>query len=166
MTFMARRARSGSGVRNLQDRYFHCKKDRPLWIASREIMSTFTRYFLFQLPGWALIALVLYFLAGRTALPLWAAILLFGLWCLKDLVMYPWVRSAYEKNGKSGVEGLIGKKGVAHEVLQPDGYIKIRGELWQARSQPPDRINKESIVKVTGARGMTLFVQADDAKRR
>ncbi len=32
-----------------------------------------------------------------------------------------------------GVDALVGKVGIASSALWPEGQVKIRGELWQAR---------------------------------
>jgi membrane-bound serine protease (ClpP class) len=70
------------------------------------------------------------------------------------------VRRAYENNAKSGSEALVGGKGMTHEPIAPEGYIKIQGELWKARAEGQS-IPKDRIVRVTGANGMTLTVEAE-----
>jgi len=83
-------------------------------------MSTFTRYFLFQLPGWELIALVLYFLAGRTALPLWTGILLFSL-CERPrhVSVGPWRlwKECEARRGGAGWKKGSGTRGAATRGL-------------------------------------------------
>ncbi|HZD41846.1 MAG TPA: NfeD family protein [Terriglobales bacterium] len=126
-------------------------------------MKTFFRYLLFQIPQWFVLALFLWLLVDRAAVPQWASEAFFIFWVVKDLAIYPWVRPAYETNTKTGAEELIGAKGLAQEALDPDGYVKVRGELWKARVEPTDRIiTPQSAVRVRSAAGMTLIVEPDD----
>jgi membrane-bound ClpP family serine protease len=125
-------------------------------------MPTFVRYLLFQVPQWLLLALFLWFLVDRTAVPVWATIGFFLVWVAKDLAVYPIVRTAYETDHRIGAERLIGDKGIAHDTLDPEGYIRINGELWKARLESIDRpIARNSPVRVTGAHGLTLVVEQD-----
>lgn len=52
-------------------------------------MHTFTRYMLFQIPGWLIAALVLIGLREWTGLSLQAAIGIFSLWVAVDFALYP-----------------------------------------------------------------------------
>ncbi|MGH7834418.1 MAG: NfeD family protein [Candidatus Binatia bacterium] len=125
-------------------------------------MPPFFRYVLFQVPQWMLLALFLWFLVDRTAVPAWAGLGFFLLWVAKDFALYPIVRTAYETDGKVGAERLIGAKGVSHDTLDFEGYIRINGELWKAQLKNADRpVPKNSTVRVTGARGLVLVVEAE-----
>jgi membrane-bound ClpP family serine protease len=127
-------------------------------------MSTLSKYILLQVPGWMLAVLVLWFLRRGIGLPGWVAIGLFVLWLVKDIVMYPLLRTAYESGVKTGVDQLIGACGVAQDELSPRGYVRVRGELWQAEARPNDQpIPAGSTVKVLGAEGMTLIVRGERA---
>lgn len=124
-------------------------------------MPTFIKYLLFQIPQWMVLALFLWFLIDRTAVSGWAGIGFFMFWVVKDFAIYPFVRRAYANSAKTGTEQLIGGKGVARERLAPEGYIKIQGELWKARTTG-EPIPRDSAVRVTAAQGMTLLVDAED----
>ncbi len=122
-------------------------------------MVTFARYLLFQLPGWLLAAVVLCGLwewaglSGRLAVALWA------LYVLKDLAFFPLVRRAYEPDGRTGGERLIGKTGIARQALAPRGYVLVGAELWNATvepGQPP--IAAGAPVRVVGAHRLMLVV--------
>jgi len=127
-----------------------------------ETLKTFLRYLLFQILGWAILALVLYVLVHKTEVPRWAAMGLFILWVIKDLAMFPLVRSSYEENARTGAETLIGCRGRVQEPLTPEGYVKINGELWKARTESPDQLlARDTPVRVRGARGLTLIVEVD-----
>jgi membrane protein implicated in regulation of membrane protease activity len=118
---------------------------------------------LFQIPQWFFLALFLWFLADRNAVSLWVSQGFFILWIVKDLVIFPWVRRAYTNDAKTGTEQLIGAKAVAQERLNPEGFVKINGELWKARLDPVDQsVSPKSIVKVRAANGLTLIVEAEN----
>jgi|SRR6266545_7076199 len=122
-------------------------------------MATWKKYALFQVPGWVAAALVLLALMEWVSLSPWTASGLFTLWVIKDIALYPFVRSAYESDVKTGVEQLVGEKGVAQESLEPHGMVRVRGELWQAKTEPNEqRIDPNSEISITGAYGMTLIV--------
>jgi membrane protein implicated in regulation of membrane protease activity len=121
---------------------------------------------LFQVPGWALTVAILTGLRYWLGIPRWAAFGLFLLWVVKDLVMYPFLRVAYDSGVKTGTEQLVGARGVAHEELAPHGYVRVRGELWRAETNPSDKpISAGSPVRVLAAQGMTLIVKADKEPR-
>ena len=125
-------------------------------------MRTPIKYLLFQVPGWILAVLLLAGLHVWIDLPVWAAIGLFSLWVLKDLVFYPLLKVAYESSEKVGVDQLIGLRGVATENLDPRGYVHVRGELWRAETgSGKGPISSGSPVKVVGVDGMTLIVDTE-----
>lgn len=122
-----------------------------------------TKYLLLQLPGWLVAAVVLSLLKRWVDLPLWAAVALFLLWVIKDLILFPLLRPAYESDGKGGVERLIGAQGIAEERLAPSGYIRVGGELWRAEALRADRpIPPGSRVRVQAVRGLTLLIQPEE----
>jgi membrane-bound serine protease (ClpP class) len=127
-------------------------------------MPTFAKYLLFQLPEWILVLLVLMFLNDRIDFPHWIAPPgLFALWVIKDLALYPVVRKAYKSKPRSGVEQLIGARGVAQQELSPRGYVRVRGELWMAEFRRNDRrIPPGRPIRVLAARGMTLIVEGEE----
>lgn len=117
-------------------------------------------YFLWQVPGWVVAALVLLWLHALVGLPTWAAWLLFGLYVAKDCVLFPMMRGSFRPPEPG--EPLIGARGRAVEPLAPTGYVRIGGELWKAEARPPDRvIASGSPVVVRDARGLTLVVEED-----
>ena len=127
--------------------------------------SAFTRYVLFQVPGWALAALAVVLLREWADVSVWAAVGIFAIWVIKDFLLFPFLRSAYELETRTGAERLIGEHGVAVERLDPGGYIRVRGELWRAETVPPgDPVPEGSRVTIHAARGLTLVVQWERAR--
>ena len=126
------------------------------------MVATWEKYALFQVPGCAVAALVLLGLTEWIRLPLWAASGLFTVWVLKDIALYPLVRTAYESDVNTGVEQLVGEKGVAQEWLDPRGMVRVRGELWQAEAEPRGQpIEPNSEIRITGAHNVTLIVSRE-----
>lgn len=124
--------------------------------------SAFTRYVLFQVPGWVLAVIAVVMLREWTDVSLWAAIALVAVWVVKDFLLFPFLRSAYEQDTRVGAERLIGERGVAVERLDSVGYIRVHGELWRAEQLPPgEPIPEGARVTVHAARGFTLLVQRE-----
>jgi len=64
---------------------------------------------------------------------------------------------------RSGAEGMIGAVGVARSVLDPEGQVYVRGEMWTARAEG-GRIADGARVEVVGVDGLTMRVRpADEA---
>jgi membrane protein implicated in regulation of membrane protease activity len=117
-------------------------------------------YLLWQLPGWALAALVLWWLHAFVGLPTWAALLVLGVLIAKDLALYRVMRATF----RPARAPLLGSRGRAVETLAPTGYVRVEGELWRARCASPGRaIAGGSPVIVREAHGLTLVVEADPA---
>ena len=123
-------------------------------------MAIFFRYLFFQIPGWAITAIAAVALVEWEIIPRWLALLGFGGLVLKDLVSFPFLRSAYEVTVTSGSEALIGRKGIAQGDLAPEGYVKIHLELWRAVAEPSRHtISAGTEVEVVRAEGMRLVVR-------
>jgi membrane protein implicated in regulation of membrane protease activity len=114
---------------------------------------TFRRYLLFQIPGWVIAAVVLNLL-----LPRWTAVLLLTLYMLKDFVLYPWLRMAYDTETPIGGAQLVGQTAVTRDNLNPKGYVFVRGELWRAEARPAP-VPANTLVRILHANGLTLLVE-------
>lgn len=122
--------------------------------------SALRRYALYQIPGLLVAAAAIGLLFRWTSLPGWAAVSLVLIWVLKDAALYPWLRSAYESDPGSVIERLVGLPGVAVEPLAPSGYVRVRGELWQAEAVPPEvEIGPGQAIVVHAVRGTILVVR-------
>jgi membrane protein implicated in regulation of membrane protease activity len=118
------------------------------------------KYLLFQIPGWIITAIVLLMLLHWEFIPKWLAVLCFVAWLLKDLLLYPFLRRAYEP-GVTGSARLVGSKGIAEGDLTPTGYIRVRGELWRAVASPADQVVRSGTeVEIVRAERMEVFVRA------
>jgi membrane-bound serine protease (ClpP class) len=59
----------------------------------------------------------------------------------------------------TGSAGLLGAPGSAETALEPEGWVRVRGELWKARAAAPV-VAGEAVV-VTGLRGLELQVRKE-----
>ncbi len=129
----------------------------------KEALGVFGKYWLFQTPGIVMAAVVLYALYASEVLgPRWA-VALFGLWLVKELALFPFLRVAYEPHGKGGTHDLVGATGIAAEDLNPTGYIRLGAELWRAEirgSGEPILAGRQ--VRVRAVLGLTLICEPDD----
>jgi membrane-bound serine protease (ClpP class) len=118
---------------------------------------TLARYWLYQLPGLALVGVVLLWLRYQGAIPAWLAWVAWAAWLAKDLALYPMVKSAYERHTATGAQQLVGRSGVAGTALAPFGHVRVRGELWRARVENGSA-PQGATVRIERAEGLTLYV--------
>jgi len=133
--------------------------------SSRDLPLTFHpafwRYTAFQVPGWIIAALGGWWVYRWLEVPVWVAGGVLVAWMIKDFALYPFLRSAYELDHRSSIERMIGEQGKANAQLSPTGYIRVRGELWRAKTHVEDpAVNEGEAVEVTGVDGTTLLVKS------
>lgn len=123
-------------------------------------MTPWRRYLLFQIPGWLVAAIVLLLAVHWHWLTPMLAAAAFAFWVAKDLLFYPLLRRAYEPD-RTGARRLIGERGVAERDLMPEGYVRVRGELWRATADSSEHpITAGTEVEVVGADRMEITVRA------
>jgi membrane protein implicated in regulation of membrane protease activity len=96
-------------------------------------MRVFGRYLLFQAAGWGVGALVLGCLLYWDAIPSWLAGVLMAALLAKDLILFPYVRNAYEPGASHGGEALLGATARVEHAIAPAGWVRIGAETWRAR---------------------------------
>lgn len=126
--------------------------------------SPFWRYTALQVPGWVLALALGWWIRTSFDAPGWLAPAILLAWVVKDMALYPLLRSAYDVNEAPPVERLVGRRGVAIEPLAPSGYVRIGGELWRARASDATPIAPHLAVEVVGAEGLVLSVRHADAE--
>lgn len=88
-----------------------------------------------------------------------------ALWIAKDIIQFPFVWRAYERNRLNDLHTLIGTEAVAEDQLAPLGYVRVHGELWQAEVGGGNLpVKKGEIVRIVGIHGLKLIVEAPDMK--
>lgn len=117
------------------------------------------RYWAFQAPGIALFVIGAILVRDWLGLSNWLVGGAICLWIGLDLVMFPFVKKAYEPRSGGGVDDLVGASGTARETLDPVGYVQIASELWRAELTPGSgSVEKGDRVRVQGVHGLTLVV--------
>ena len=103
----------------------------------------------------ALVAVVLWLLPGfGINIPLWGLILAIVALGIYGYVGYRLGKSALGR--KPIVSPDIGSRGQVTTTISPKGYVRIRGELWQATSNSV--IGTDAEIIVVDIKGMTLLV--------
>jgi membrane protein implicated in regulation of membrane protease activity len=83
------------------------------------------------------------------------------LWIAKDAALFPLTWKAYDWGHPRDINPMLGKQGMAQERLNPCGYIKVQGELWEAELLGKDTIvEKGDMVTIEGIKGLTLLVKS------
>lgn len=120
------------------------------------------KYMLMQIPGWILVLGLLLLIRRWVDLPVWAAVGVFLLWVIKDIILFPFLRPVFEPGRKSGIDRLVGAQGIATDRLAPSGYVRVGNELWRAEALEADEpIPQGSRVRIRAVRGLTLLIQPD-----
>ena len=125
------------------------------------IRSPWKRYWLFQLPGLAVVGVLAWVGAGLAGLPTWICLGAIAAWAVKDALMYPWLRAAFTASPPTGPESLIGEVGSVRQAVSPNCLVKVGPEYWTATSAQPLVAGQR--VRVVGASGMTLHVEPAEA---
>lgn len=122
-------------------------------------MKASHRYWLFQIPGLAVAGVVSYILYEWNKISMSTALFIIAVWLVKDIILYPLTVKSYDTASiKTGIQRYVGKQGLAHQALDPEGYILIQTERWKAISLSGDPIPKGTEVIVEKAADMRLYV--------
>jgi len=70
-----------------------------------------------------------------------------------------WIRFLRRYRVRTGSEGLVGSVAEVVETCDPEGRVRLRGEIWRARCPPTTRATVGQLVQVTGVDGLTLEVR-------
>jgi membrane protein implicated in regulation of membrane protease activity len=121
------------------------------------------KYVLLQVPGWFLAAGLLTAGVRWWELSPRLALALFAVWILKDVLLFPLLRVAYESHGGvGGADALVGARGVATVDLDSAGYVRVGPELWRAElAEGSGPIRRGARVRVRAVRGLTLEIEAE-----
>ena len=102
--------------------------------------------------GMPLISLILfYYLPFRMAIAIYLPVLFLS------LLIYYKIRKAMESVPKGGMEEMMGKEGDIIESLTPEGRIRVKNEIWYARSTVPVMAGERG--RIVGFDGLTLIIE-------
>jgi membrane protein implicated in regulation of membrane protease activity len=71
-----------------------------------------------------------------------------------------WRRFLRRYRVSTGAEALVGARVVVVEACDPNGRVRVRGELWNARAPEPLAVGDTA--RVTAVDGLTLEVARDE----
>lgn len=110
-----------------------------------------------SLPGWIVAVVAAVLLQRTTPLPLWGAILLAAVWIGTDIATFPRRRRFYTPDPAQ--RRIVGERGLAASDLLPRGFVRVHGELWQARLEDAQRqVREGEEVEVRDIEGLELTV--------
>ena len=122
------------------------------------------KYSLVTLLDNALLIFILILAQNWISIPAWLFWTVIVLSFSKDIIVFPFVWSAFDSKALGRMRTIIGQRGTALELLAPEGYIRLQGELWKAETVSGcPSIGKGETVKVESARGLKVFVVLDNA---
>jgi len=94
-------------------------------------------------------------------IPLWGLVLLMIAWCAYNVYAYRIGSRALRRKPVAGLTVMVGSKGEVVNRLVPEGFVKIKGELWRATSVDKNiKVGEE--VTVVGQDGLKLIVSKDN----
>lgn len=107
----------------------------------------------------AIVAIVLWGLPQADVnLPLWALIIIMLAWLGISVVIYRVGSRALRRKPVAGLLVMAGSRGKAAGLLNPNGFVRVKGELWEA-SSTGERIAPGEKVTVVGQEGLKLIVR-------
>ena len=128
-------------------------------------MKVWIKYYSVQLPGWGIVAVLLWAAHRWLGLPVWLVFTIIFVDVVKDFVLYPYLRPAYEMNIRSGAEKLIGEQAEVRQTLSPEGYVWVAGERWRARHDPYGQpVLAGVLVRIVALEGLTLVVTEEPGR--
>ena len=95
-------------------------------------------------------------------IPLAGLIALMAAWLAFSVFIYQMGSRALRKKPIVGLPAMVGSKGKVVSPLAPEGLIKIKGELWVAKSAGR-RIDAGEEIIVVGQDGLKLIVRKGNA---
>ncbi len=72
------------------------------------------------------------------------------------------LRRSFRRHNASGPQALIGETGIALTPLRPEGQIKVRSEIWRARSADDSDIREGTPIRGAAVDGNTVRVRPLD----
>jgi membrane-bound ClpP family serine protease len=105
--------------------YMHNNDDRPP-------LRIVFKYFLLQLPGLITFILLLFLVRQWLEIPAYLMWGLLGFWVGKDVFLFPFLWRFYDPKQFPDRFRMVGRNGFALTRLDPDGYVQVQGERWQA----------------------------------
>ena len=91
-------------------------------------------------------------------IPLWVLIIVMAAWCAYTVITYRMGSRALRRKPVHGLTAMLGSEGKAVSPLAPEGMVRIKGELWRAKSASGRMDTGEEVI-VVGQDGLKLVVR-------
>ena len=118
------------------------------------------RYSLFQIPSLLIVTLLVFTVNHWYILDNTIIVMIILFWILKDILIFPFVWKAYSHKDRDKSKTILNQHGVAVDTINPKGFVKINGEIWQAELvEPNDPINQGQPTEVVEIDGLKLKVR-------
>jgi membrane protein implicated in regulation of membrane protease activity len=114
-------------------------------------------YLVVSAADWLLLGLAIVAAVRWFDMPAWPGVILLAVWIAKDLLLYPSARRYYESEPPQ--QRMIGERGEALCRLDPAGFARVHGEIWQVRvADDTIAIPAGAPIRVREVQGMRLLV--------
>ncbi len=97
-------------------------------------------------------------------MPLPGLIFMMVAWVVLSVILYRMGSRALRRKPLTGLSDMVDSRGKVVSPLAPDGVIKIKSELWEAKSAGR-KIKTGEVVTVVEQDGLKLTVRKIDKKR-
>ncbi len=91
-------------------------------------------------------------------IPLWVLIIVMLAWCTYTIITYRMGSRALRRKPVHGLTAILGSEGRVVSPLVPEGMVRIKGELWMAKSAS-GRVDTGEEVTVVGQDRLKLIVR-------
>jgi membrane-bound serine protease (ClpP class) len=126
----------------------------------RPTLRVAVKYGLLQLPGQVLFVLILLLARQWVDIPGYVLIGLISLSVGKDIVLFPFLWRYYDASLFPDRFDMIGRTGFALSRLDPEGFVRVRGERWRAGIAADEApVEKGTAICVDGIEGLRLTVR-------
>ncbi len=98
-------------------------------------------------------------------LPLAVLIIFMLAWAGFAVFSYRMGTRALKRKPEGGLSDMLGTRGKVVKRLDPEGMIRIKGELWKAKSAGR-KIETGEEVTVVGQRGLKLIVEREGRRKK
>jgi membrane-bound serine protease (ClpP class) len=115
----------------------------------------------------AAIAVVILWLLPKidVHLPLAVLIILMLAWAGFAVFSYRMGSRALKRKPEGGLSDMLGTRGEVVKRLDPEGMVRIKGELWKAKSAGR-KIESGEEVTVVGQKGLKLIVEREGRRKK
>lgn len=117
------------------------------------------RYTLLQVPGWLLLGTLLWWAVSKDWIGVLTAAGVMAVWLIKDAILYPICKHAFEDSLPVETMKLIGLEAETVNTLSPEGLVRVNGELWTAYAHDGTTITVGTRIRITDSKGLTLIVE-------